>query len=155
MNISGIAATDPASLGSASGATDGLGKEAFMTLLVEQLKNQDPLKPTANGEFIAELANFSSLEEMQELNENLLGMVVLQQSNALLSQLTESSALIGKDVRFFDPVTNGISKGTVDSVKLQDGIAQLNIDGRNVPLTEVTEVLGEHEPAADSDETDD
>ena len=154
MNISGITADDPIFGSPTATASNELGKDAFMTLLVEQLKNQDPLKPTSNETFIAELANFSSLEEMQELNENLLGMVVLQQSNALLSQLTESSALIGKDVRYYDPATQSVVTGSVESVKIQDGLALLNVDGRDVPLTSVTEVLGEDRgDDADSDET--
>ena len=44
-----------------------------------------------------------SLEEMQQLNENIVGLAVLQQSNALLSQLTSSSALIGQGVKYVDP----------------------------------------------------
>lgn len=148
MNIAGISASDSAFAGSQAGATGELGRDAFMTLLVEQLKNQDPLEPTANEEFIAELANFSSLEEMQELNDNLLGMVVLQQSNALLSQLTEGAGLIGKDVRFYAPESDSFLTGSVESVKIEDGVALLNVDGRDVPLQNVTEVLGESPDAA-------
>ena len=142
MQISGISASDPVFGGDADRANETLGKDAFMTLLVEQLKNQDPLQPTANEQFVSELANFSSLEEMEEMNENLLGMVVLQQSNALLSQLTEGSALIGKTVNYATP-TGSIVSGQVESVKLEDGLAQLRVDGIDVPLGNVTEVLGD------------
>lgn len=149
MNITGISASDPISgSGSASGSNE-LGQDAFMTLLVEQLKNQDPLQPTANEEFVAELANFSSLEQMEELNENLLGLIVLQQSNALLSQLTEGSALIGKEVRFYDAASDAYQTGSVDSVKIEDGYAQINIGGKDVALADVIEVLGDA-PEADS-----
>ena len=143
MNISGISSTD-SSFGLGLGdQTNELGKDAFMTLLVEQLKNQDPLKPTANEQFVSELANFSSLEQMEELNENILGMIVLQQSNALLSQLTESSNLIGKEVKFYDFDTQSVKTGSVDSVKIEDGLALLKVNGADVPLANVTEVLGE------------
>ena len=143
MDISGISATDSSFGAGFTDQTGELGKDAFMTLLVEQLKNQDPLKPTANEQFVSELANFSSLEQMEELNENILGMIVLQQSNALLSQLTESSNLIGKEVKFYDFDTQSVKTGSVDSVKIEDGLALLKVNGADVPLANVTEVLGE------------
>jgi flagellar basal-body rod modification protein FlgD len=118
-----------------------LDKDSFMKLLVQQMRNQDPMSPMDNQAFIAQLAQFSSLEQMTKVNDNLLGLAVLQQSNALMSQLTQSSALIGRDVRYVDPTTNASATGTVDTVKIQDGIAVLNIGGSDVPLGNVTEVL--------------
>jgi flagellar basal-body rod modification protein FlgD len=106
------------------------------------MRNQDPMKPTANDQFIAQLAQFSSLEEMEAVNKNLVGLAVLQQSNALMEQLTSSSALIGKTVEFVDPTSGEETSGQVDSVKLSDGIALLNINGRDVPLVNVTGVTG-------------
>ncbi len=52
-------------------ANDDLGKDAFLNLLITQLKNQDPLNPMEDREFIAQMAQFSSLEQMQEMNKNL------------------------------------------------------------------------------------
>ena len=96
--IQGISAGDsfPGS-GQLPGSNE-LGKDAFMSLLVEQMKHQDPMAPTSNDQFIAQLAQFSSLEEMQVVNENLVALALLQQDNALMAQLTDSSALIGKNV---------------------------------------------------------
>lgn len=119
-----------------------LGKDAFMKLLVNQLKNQDPLSPADNSEYIAQLAQFSSLEQMQELNDNIVGLAVLQQNNALMSQLTQSSTLIGQEVRYTDPTTQESKTGFVSSVKVDDGIAVLSIGGSTVPLANVSEVLG-------------
>jgi flagellar basal-body rod modification protein FlgD len=133
--------------GAASGASQALaspqlGKDAFLKLLVSQLENQDPLAPTSNDQFIAQLAQFSTLEQVQALNENIIGLAVLQQSNALLSQLTEGSALIGKHVEYADPESGTTASGTVDAVEIVDGLAVLVVDGVEVPLGNVTAVTG-------------
>lgn len=143
MAIQGVNASDPlSSTGGAVSGSDSLGKDSFMQLLVQQIKSQDPLSPVDNQAFVAQLAQFSSLEQMTKVNDNLLGLAVLQQANALMSQLTQSSALIGKEVNYVDPTTEQDAKGVVSTVKIQDGIAVLNIGGKDVPLGNVTEVLG-------------
>jgi flagellar basal-body rod modification protein FlgD len=139
MEIPGISSNDPLSLSGAAGET-ALDKDAFMRLLATQMRHQDPLAPTDNSQMIAQLAQFSSLEQMQEVNANIVGLAVLQQSNALLQQLTSSSALIGREVKYVDPETEAEQWGTVASVRIKDGIAQLQIGGTDVPLANVLEV---------------
>jgi flagellar basal-body rod modification protein FlgD len=73
--IGASVATDPTSTSSTTSsgsttdptATDGLGRDAFLKLLVTQLQNQDPLNPQPDGEFLAQLAQFSSLESLQNI----------------------------------------------------------------------------------------
>ena len=154
MDISGItaSATPTSSVGQTPDQT--LGKDAFMKLLVSQLQNQDPTNPQSNEDFIAQLAQFSSLEQMTQLNDAFLGLAVLQQSNALMSQLTDSSALIGQTVAYTDQATGAELSGTVDSVKIEEGLAVLNIDGADVPLFSVTEIIGSQEAESETnDET--
>ena len=147
MDIPGISSSDPFS-GGASLATQNLDKNAFMKLLVSQLQHQDPMSPVANEDFVAQLATFSSLEQLQGLNQNVVASIALNQSNALLSQLTQSSALIGKEVSWQDLDSEETHSGTVESVKIVDGLATLRIDGKDVPLASVTEVLGSDEKGA-------
>jgi flagellar basal-body rod modification protein FlgD len=150
MDIPGISSTDSLSGPFGSAANQALDKNAFMKLLVSQLEHQDPLSPVANEDFVAQLATFSSLEQLEGLNQNVIAMIALNQSNALLSQLTQSSALIGKDVNWQDLETGEERSGTVESVKIVDGLAVLRIDGQDVPLAAVIEVLGApaEQPAA-------
>ncbi len=142
MELSGISNNDPISGAQSAAPSSNLDKDAFLKLLVSQVKNQDPLAPSGSTEYIAQLAQFSSLEQMQNLNDNIVGLAVLQQNNALLSQLTQSSALIGQTVEWTDPDTGAVHTGQVSAVKLQDGLAFLEIDGQDVPLGNVTQVLG-------------
>lgn len=71
-----------------------LGKNEFMELMLAQLKNQNPLEPQDNGEFISQLAQFSSLEEMQKLSANVDDVVGQFRS----TQALQASAMVGKSV---------------------------------------------------------
>jgi flagellar basal-body rod modification protein FlgD len=51
--------------------TDGLGRDSFLKLLVTQLQHQDPTQPQADGEFLAQLAQFSSLEQLTQMQQTL------------------------------------------------------------------------------------
>ncbi|MFN7977201.1 MAG: flagellar hook capping FlgD N-terminal domain-containing protein [Vicinamibacterales bacterium] len=54
-----------------SAKADSLGRNAFLNLLVTQLQHQDPTQPQADGEFLAQLATFSQLEQLQQMNDKL------------------------------------------------------------------------------------
>lgn len=71
-----------------------LGKDDFLTLLVSQLQNQDPLNPSDSTEFTAQLAQFSSLEQLQNVNDTLANFEVYQST---LNNI-QSSGFIGKTV---------------------------------------------------------
>ena len=71
-----------------------LGKTAFLELMIAQIENQDPLEPAKNEAFIAQLAQFSSVEGIQNLNESMDGLVA-----SLSSSLTMDAAnLVGRNV---------------------------------------------------------
>ncbi|MGL6245447.1 flagellar hook assembly protein FlgD [Pseudomonas sp.] len=71
-----------------------LGKDAFLQLLVTQLKNQNPLEPQDNGDFVAQLAQFSSLEGITTLNDTVSGIA----GNYNSSQALQASSLVGRSV---------------------------------------------------------
>ena len=64
-------ATTTATSSQMSKAADSMGRDAFLKLLVTQLQHQDPTKPQADGEFIAQLAQFSSLEQLTQMQTTL------------------------------------------------------------------------------------
>ncbi|MBR9805157.1 flagellar biosynthesis protein FlgD, partial [bacterium] len=68
LNSISIARTQEES--SATNDASALGKDAFLRLMVAQLQNQDPLNPAENGEFMSQLAQFSSVEGIQNINES-------------------------------------------------------------------------------------
>lgn len=77
-----------------TGSGDELGKNEFMELMLAQLKNQNPLEPQDNGEFISQLAQFSSLEEMQSLSGSVDDVV----SQFRSTQALQASAMVGRTV---------------------------------------------------------
>lgn len=89
---------DSAATGSEQTTTNVLGKEAFLELLIAQLKNQNPLDPLDDQQFIAQMTQFSSLEQLQNMNDSLSENV---QWDMLMSQTitnTMATSLIGKEV---------------------------------------------------------
>lgn len=74
---------------------DELGKDAFLELMITQMKNQNPLQPQGNAEFVAQLAQFSSLEGITNLNKTVESLAGGLQS----SQALQASALVGRTVK--------------------------------------------------------
>lgn len=110
--------------------TGELGKDEFLKLLITQLKYQDPMKPAEDKEFIAQMAQFSSLEQMQNLNTSFSS--------------TKAFTLLGKTVtaNTTDAKTNinGSITGKVESVKVSQGQVYLGINGRDVLVEQVQNV---------------
>jgi flagellar basal-body rod modification protein FlgD len=124
-------------------AAKSLSQDDFFTLLTAQLQAQDPLEPMNDQQFLSELANFSSLEQTSRVNDNLLGLAYLQESAATLQQLTQGATLIGSEVEYLDAATGETHSGRVQSVRLENGLVNLDLGDTKIPLATVTAVLGD------------
>ncbi len=128
--IEQIIASTKASQESTRKTGGDLGKNDFLNLLVTQLRYQDPLEPTDDKEFIAQMAQFSALEQMQNMNG------VMTNSQAF--------SLIGKDVTasITDPKTFEVKTvtGLVSTVKVSNGKTYLMINNQQVEADKVVEV---------------
>ncbi|MBD1550655.1 flagellar hook assembly protein FlgD [Pseudomonas typographi] len=92
-STSSTSSTSSSSSSSSTG-TDSLGEDTFLKLLVTQLQNQNPLDPQDNSEFVAQLAQFSSLEGINTLNDTVDSLA----SNYTSSQALQASSLVGHSV---------------------------------------------------------
>jgi len=101
-------AQDSSALSSALGTNKAMGKDDFLKLLVAQLKNQDPLAPQDNTQFVAQLAQFSSLEAAMGTNSRLDSITSQNQGMAN----TEVVALVGKTATVKGSLVTASGSGT-------------------------------------------
>lgn len=114
-----------------------LGKDDFLKLLITELKNQDPMNAVDDKDFIAQMAQFSSLEQMNNMTESVNNLATTMYSLYSQSLLTQGAALIGKQVVGEDNDGNSI-QGIVDSVKWSSMGLQLQIGDKLLDLADVT-----------------
>lgn len=127
------AITGDSSTGVLGTGSDLLGKQEFLKILVTQLRNQDPLNPVEDKEFIGQMAQLSTLEATTNLGTEVKGLVLAQQQ-------MQSMLLVGRTVEFVDE--SGVSShGAVSGVRLDTLPPALVIGDREVPITFVQTVL--------------
>ncbi len=136
MEVSGVSASNSTNPNPAvpptTNADTGLGEDAFMQLLLAQMRNQDPLKPMEDQDFMAQLAQFNSLNQLTQMSKTLDELVKSQ-------ALSQGSALIGKTVSGMASDGSTIT-GVVSGLQLSGGSITLEIDGRHMPLSSVHSV---------------
>jgi flagellar basal-body rod modification protein FlgD len=115
-------ATTGATTGTAKTAGPTLGKDDFLKLLVGQLRNQDPMNPSSDTDFIGQMAQFSQLEQttnMATANAELAA----QQNGA------RAVALLGRSVTYPDAATGVSTTGVVERVEWSGGLPTLTVGG--------------------------
>lgn len=104
-----------------------LGKDDFLKLLLAELKNQDPLNPASNTEFVAQLAQFSSLEQMTQMNENLGKSIENSTGTAETINSAMMVSYIGKNV---EAETADFSFDGTDGVNLRFDLENSAVSGK-------------------------
>jgi flagellar basal-body rod modification protein FlgD len=112
------------------GFTSSMGRDQFMNLLVTQMRNQNPLDPINDSEFIAQLAQFSTLEGVEKLNTSFGDMLKLQ-------QLTQGANLVGRVAVFERADSSEPVRGVVQGVSVLGQKLNLLIGNELVPLESV------------------
>ncbi|MCR5032841.1 MAG: hypothetical protein K6A92_08260 [Lachnospiraceae bacterium] len=110
--------------------SSSMDKEAFLQILVAQMKYQDPLEPTSNSEYISQYATFSELEQMQNVSQSV--------------NMTRASSLIGQTVVMQSTDSGGnvrYVQGTVDYVQFEGSSAKLCIGGSYYDIDDLYSVL--------------
>lgn len=108
-----------------NGASQELDGNAFLMLMMEQLKNQDPMDPMDNSQMLAQQAQFTQIQELQKMNESMNTNNMIQQANSL----------VGKTVQVVDPNnTSRLITGLVTSANFTGDSATVTVNGKDYPL---------------------
>ncbi|MCB4204830.1 flagellar hook assembly protein FlgD [Deferribacterales bacterium Es71-Z0220] len=104
-----------------------LNKDDFLNLMVTQLKNQDPLNPLDNNEFISQTTQFSSLEQLINIGESIKELAESQTNGSMNNNLYSASNFIGKEVKYFSDTINLNEDGALIGYELDDIPASLSL----------------------------
>ncbi|MDI2589255.1 flagellar hook assembly protein FlgD [Psychrobacillus sp. NEAU-3TGS] len=124
-----------------------LGKDAFLKILMAQLQNQDPTNPMKDTEFIAQMAQFSSLEQMSNLTKAFENFAQVQEQ----SQMIEYSSFVGKEVKWHEltdkldeagkPIVNE-GTGQIKAIKFVNGNVEFTLaDGKVISPGNISEIV--------------
>lgn len=113
---------------------ESLGKDSFLQLLVTQLRYQDPLSPMDNKAFISQMAQFSSLEQMSNMNKNM-------ESFLRVESLSQGAAMVGKTVETIDAESGEVISGEVQRVSFEGGDVFVYLDNDlKIDINDVTAI---------------
>ncbi|NLW24764.1 MAG: flagellar hook assembly protein FlgD [Clostridia bacterium] len=135
-----------------------LGKDDFLKLLITQMKYQDPLSPMEDTEYIAQMAQFSSLEQMQNLNSNIqlgLGYLTALQEELLLAfeswqAVNSGMNLIGKEISGITAAGDTVT-GVVEKVRFTSQGTLVVVNGIELNIHNILEIAPVVQPETQSE----
>ncbi|MBF0500763.1 MAG: flagellar hook capping protein [Candidatus Riflebacteria bacterium] len=110
-----------------------MGKDDFLMLLTQQLKNQDPMKPMDNTEFSSQMAQFSTVEQLTNLASSMDKFITSSTDNYKV----QAMGMLGTSVTATLATSPNPVVGKVDSVKFVGGEAVFSVGGTDVKMTDI------------------
>lgn len=128
-------------------STDMTDKNMFLQLMLKEMEYQDPTEPVSNQEWLAQMAQYSSLEASQNTTsavEKLSGLVTsLSDAYASSTNITQTLNLLGKEVTIMDPDDESgetTITGKVDEASFESGSGAIKVNGKNYPIAYIKSV---------------
>lgn len=153
MNVTNTMAANTAG-GTAAKTSDPqntLGQDAFLKILVTQMKHQDPMEPLKDTEFIGQMAQFTSLEQLTNLNKTMTQFV----GNSTNQTLADHANLIGTSVDWTYEVDGKIEsgQGVVKALSSKNGELTIELleSGKKIPLSAINRIEMNTETAVDKE----
>ncbi len=132
--VAGVSSTSSSYTGETESRvpTQTLGQDDFLKLLVAQLTSQDPMNPQKDTDFIAQMAQFSALEQSKTLSSSVADLSARQ-------EFSEAAALLGRTVDV-STTGNAVVRGAVTAVHVESGTPSLVVNGQSYKLSQVLSV---------------
>jgi flagellar basal-body rod modification protein FlgD len=108
----------------------------FLQLLTVQLQNQNPLEPMKQENFIAQLAQFSTLEGIERLNTSFESILKLQ-------EISQGFDLVGKEISYLNPDTNELTTGKVSEFFVDQGRVMLIVNNQTISVELIAGIKSE------------
>ena len=133
MPISALNSQTPTASPLTAATNNTLGQQDFLKLLTAQMSNQDPLSPMSNEQFIAQMAQISTLQSSQDMGKQLVNLINTQQR-------TQALQMVGRDVDYLPDGASTPLTGRVGAVLLNHDTPTLMINGQQIPFAQIQSV---------------
>jgi len=136
MQVNATSTIDPLATTDTSSASrvpiQTLGQDDFLKLLVTQMTSQDPMNPQKDTDFVAQMAQFSSLEQTKTMGSNISQLLTQQ-------QVLQANDMLGRTVSLQVDSTT-VASGTVSGVQIEAGTPKIVVNGQSFDLSQVLSI---------------
>lgn len=138
MQVNTATQSNAQTSGTVRETSSSLDKDAFLRLLVEQLKNQDPMNPQDSSAFMAQMAQFTMVEQLTNLNEEIVSLNEGMGRLIISQEMAEASGLLGRQVGV--QTEDGLVSGLVEKVVMDEEGIKIFVNGNSYNFKNVIEI---------------